>query len=246
MSNDEYLASILPKLAAQMPYKWRVQSFSKHKPQAACVAYIDARDVMQRLDDVCVYGWSRDHKELKGHMFSGVGVVMPDGDTVWRWDCGVESNTEAEKGEASDSFKRAAVNWGVGRFLYDFDVKYLPANEAKTSSNWPYVVDSAGKRVYDLSAHIGLTTAPDDKQNVVDFFLKYNGLVREWARHIGAVKTGIVMSDLSRAAEAWFEMPEDVQRGLWISPTKGGVFTTEEREKIKSTEFRRSYYGEEK
>lgn len=40
------------------------------------------------------------------------------GQWVWKADCGAESNTEAEKGEASDSFKRACVNWGIGRELY--------------------------------------------------------------------------------------------------------------------------------
>jgi hypothetical protein len=37
---------------------------------------------------------------------------------VWKSDCGTESNTEAQKGEASDSFKRACFNWGIGRELY--------------------------------------------------------------------------------------------------------------------------------
>lgn len=46
-----------------------------------------------------------------------MGIEVGD-KTVWKWDCGTESNTEKEKGEASDSFKRACVNWGIGRELY--------------------------------------------------------------------------------------------------------------------------------
>lgn len=155
-TNKEYLDMILPALAAPMPYKWRVQSFSTHKPEATCVAYIDARDTMERLDSVCVYGWHRRHVEIKGHIYCEIGVVMPDGSVLWRADCGVESNTDAEKGESSDSFKRAGVNFGIGRFLYDLDIVRLPANEAKTKNpvNWPFVVDANGKKVWDLTKHI--------------------------------------------------------------------------------------------
>lgn len=152
--NDEYLKTILSALSEPMQYKWRVQSFSKFKPQATCVAYIDARDAMQRLDDVCVHGWHRRHVEIKGHIYCEVGIVMPDGSVLWRMDCGTESNTEAEKGESSDSFKRACVNFGVGRFLYDLDIVYLPADAKKEGGNYPSVVDSNGKKVWDLTKHI--------------------------------------------------------------------------------------------
>lgn len=162
--NDEYLKTILSALSAPMPYKWRVQSFSKNKPQATCVAYIDARDAMQRLDDVCVYGWQRRHIEIKGHIYCEVGIVMPDGSVLWRMDCGTESNTEAEKGESSDSFKRACVNFGVGRFLYDLDIVYLPADAKKEGGNYPSVVDSNGKKVWDLTKHINGMNGKNNQQ----------------------------------------------------------------------------------
>jgi hypothetical protein len=152
--NSNYLQSILPSLSEKMPYKWRVQSFSKNKAEATCVAYIDSRDVMDRLDKVCIYGWERSHSEIKGNIYAVVTIIMPDGSRISRMDCGTESSTEKEKGESSDSFKRAAVNWGVGRFLYDLEIKRLPANAKKESNNWPYVVDGNGKQVWDLTKHI--------------------------------------------------------------------------------------------
>jgi hypothetical protein len=152
--NSNYLQNILPALAEKMPYKWRVQSFSKNKAEATCVAYIDSRDVMDRLDKVCIYGWERSHSEIKGNIYAVVTIIMPDGSRISRMDCGTESSTEKEKGESSDSFKRAAVNWGVGRFLYDLEIKRLPANAKKESNNWPYVVDANGKQVWDLTKHI--------------------------------------------------------------------------------------------
>ena len=44
---------------------------------------------------------------------------------MWKWDCGVESNTEKEKGEASDAFKRAGFRWGIGIELYNSPRIYL-------------------------------------------------------------------------------------------------------------------------
>jgi len=154
-ADKQYLAIILPELKKQMAYKWRVQSFSKYKAEATCVAYIDARDVMDRLDEVCSYGWHRNHEELKGRIYAGVGIILPSGKVMWRWDWGTESNTEAEKGESSDSFKRACVNVGVGRFLYDLKIQRVPANKKKVQGEYPYVVDNNGKQVWDLTKHIG-------------------------------------------------------------------------------------------
>ncbi|TNE74968.1 hypothetical protein EP331_00315 [bacterium] len=144
----------LGKLKQPMPYKWRVQSFSKRKAVATCVAYIDSRDVQNRLDEaVGPMNWQSDYKEVKGNLFAGIGIF--NGEVwAWKWDCGIESNTEKEKGEASDSFKRAAVKWGIGRFLYDLDIQYVTANEVKTGSNYPYCVDVNGKQIYDLTKYI--------------------------------------------------------------------------------------------
>lgn len=80
--------------------------------------YKNARVDMAILDEtVGAENWQRDHKEIKGNLYCGIGIKCGN-EWVWKWDCGTESNTEKEKGEASDSFKRAAVNWGIGRELY--------------------------------------------------------------------------------------------------------------------------------
>lgn len=147
----------LKDLQKKIPCSWRVQSFSKNKPQGQCVAYIDARDVMKLLDEVVgAENWQDDYKIVGDMLIAGVGIKTIEG-WVWKWDTGSESNMEAEKGHMSDAFKRAAVKWGVGRFLYDFPIQYVDANEVKTSSNFPYPVDKQGKRIWDLSAHINQT-----------------------------------------------------------------------------------------
>lgn len=82
--------------------------------------YKTARTDMQVLDEM--YGkmnWQKDYKEIKGNLYCGIGVYDSNKDEwVWKWDCGTESNTEREKGEASDAMKRSAFNWQIGRELY--------------------------------------------------------------------------------------------------------------------------------
>lgn len=95
--------------------------------------YKDARCDMNILDEtVGAENWQRDHKEINGVIYCGVGIrtraivppeeadKYPINEWVWKWDAGAESNTEKEKGAASDAFKRACVNicGGIGRELY--------------------------------------------------------------------------------------------------------------------------------
>ena len=82
--------------------------------------YKNARVDMNILDEtVGAENWQREHYECKGNLFCRVGIrEAGTDDWVFKADCGTESNTEAQKGEASDSFKRACFNWGIGRELY--------------------------------------------------------------------------------------------------------------------------------
>lgn len=107
--------------------------------------YKNARVDMAILDEtVGAENWQREHYECKGNLFCRVGICCKmnidesgnNGDIlspswVWKSDCGAESNTEAEKGEASDSFKRACVNWGIGRELYTAPFIWIPSDKCK-------------------------------------------------------------------------------------------------------------------
>lgn len=99
--------------------------------------YKDARCDMNILDEtVGATNWEREHTELKGNIYCGVSIYDKEKDDwITKWDAGKESNTEAEKGEASDSFKRACVNWGIGRELYTAPFIYIPANKTKIYKN---------------------------------------------------------------------------------------------------------------
>lgn len=82
--------------------------------------YKDARVDQNLLDETFgIFGWQRKHEVIDGQLFCTVSVKDPSsGEWVSKQDVGVESYTEKEKGRASDSFKRACFNLGIGRELY--------------------------------------------------------------------------------------------------------------------------------
>ena len=82
--------------------------------------YKDARCDMKILDEtVGPENWKRSHELINGNLFCNVSL-WDEGKKEWvtKQDVGTESYTEKEKGQASDAFKRACFNWGIGRELY--------------------------------------------------------------------------------------------------------------------------------
>jgi len=138
----------LQDLKKVIPHKWRVQSTNEYGSQ--CVAYVDARDVQDLLDEVCEpHNWQVVYEEHKGNLFAKIGVKIGD-EWVWKSDCGTESNIEKQKGESSDAFKRAAVMWGVGRFLYS--LKIIKIKEV-ISENGKFHPAQNGKRIWDINEY---------------------------------------------------------------------------------------------
>lgn len=91
---------------------------TKYKGSCTLLAYQDARAAMDILDEtVGAENWQKEYYEVKGNVYCRIGVNTDNG-WVWKADCGMESNVDAAKGEASDATKRAAVCWGIGRELY--------------------------------------------------------------------------------------------------------------------------------
>ena len=81
--------------------------------------YKTARVDRAILDETFGNRWQNDFKVIDGKMYGGIGIYDSElKEWLWRWDCGVESNTEQEKGQASDCFKRAGFKWGIGVELY--------------------------------------------------------------------------------------------------------------------------------
>lgn len=108
------------------------------------LAYKDARVDMRRLDEVFgPFGWQRHHSRDNANCI--VSIRDPEtGEWIEKEDTGSESNTEAAKGLASDSFKRACFNLGIGRELYDYPDIYVPHedNEKIYPQSWKAMIQS--------------------------------------------------------------------------------------------------------
>lgn len=135
--------------------------------------YKDARCDMNILDEtVGPENWQRHHEVIKENLFCSVGIYFENRkDWVWKQDVGTESLTEKEKGEASDSFKRACFNWGIGRELYTAPFVFIN----KTDCN---IVQRNGKHqcfdkfivnqiAYDNNGRICDLSIVNTKSNVV-------------------------------------------------------------------------------
>lgn len=115
----------------------RVQSVKQNG--LVLLLYKNARVDMAILDEtVGAENWQREHYECKGNLFCRVGICDANNGWVWKSDCGTESTAEAQKGEASDSFKRACFNWGIGRELYTAPFIWVDASLCNIDKNKCY------------------------------------------------------------------------------------------------------------
>jgi hypothetical protein len=137
-------ANIFADLAAPFPpdiVSWRVGATTGDKSKGMALAYIDARDVMERLDRVVgPENWQCEYPHAGVKTVCSIGIKV-FGEWVWKADGGGDTDHEAEKGALSDAFKRAAVKWGIGRYLYDLDSPWV-AIEQKGKS---YVIPQGEK-----------------------------------------------------------------------------------------------------
>ena len=133
----------------------RVQSIKEKG--VILLLYKNARCDMNILDEtVGAENWQREHYECKGNLFCRVGIRCADG-WIYKSDCGAESNTEKEKGEASDSFKRACVNWGIGRELYTAPFIFVKAGDVQISNGKTYDRFLVGKIRTENGKIVGLS-----------------------------------------------------------------------------------------
>ena len=95
--------------------------------------YKDARADMKILDETFgVFGWKRTHQSIDGNLYCTVEIWDNEKQSwIAKQDVGTVSYTEKEKGQASDSFKRACVSVGIGRELYSAPFIWVSAQKCK-------------------------------------------------------------------------------------------------------------------
>ncbi len=110
---------------------WRAGKMTKDKTKTMALAYIDARDVMQRLDDVIgPLNWQAEYSHTHPAICR-IGIRFND-EWIWKSNGAGDTKVEADKGGLSDAFKRAAVLWGIGRYLYDIKSPWVEVDQYGT------------------------------------------------------------------------------------------------------------------
>lgn len=135
MNKDEIQLALTRPFDVKL-ISWRVGATNKDKTKAIPLAYIDARDVMKRLDDVFGLDWQCKYTHADAKTICEIGVCI-EGQWIWRAGGAGDTDIEAEKGAISDAFKRAAVLFGIGRYLYNIPNIWVEIDEYKKIKQTP-------------------------------------------------------------------------------------------------------------
>lgn len=132
-------------LALKQPFdtrflKVRIGARAKDKSKGIALFYLDSREVQKRLDEVCgIDGWRSEMQETTEGVLCTISIRMPNGEWVSRTDGGEKSQVAPFKGACSDALKRAAAQFGIGRYLY-----YIP-------NSW-YSLSNDGRMFTDIDS----------------------------------------------------------------------------------------------
>lgn len=138
-------ADFQERLAAPFPSSrvlWKPQTLSADRRQALLVAYVDARTVMERLDEVCPEEWTFRLKLYPGTPLIARGELRVAG--LVRSDVGEagEGDAAGAKAAASDALKRCAVHFGIGRYLYDLPRSWVAWDDSRRQPAEPATLPS--------------------------------------------------------------------------------------------------------
>lgn len=173
--------NILQKLQAPFELdelEWRVGSTNADKTKGIALVYLTSRAIQKRLDDVFgVFGWRNEFKEWKAkEQICGISVLF-NGEWITKWDGASDTNTEGTKGGLSGAMKRAAVQWGIGRYLYDIPnqwVKIKPAGRSYKLDEIPKLPDWALPKFEKQNPNFNTESQefeiPENVQKCIDAF----------------------------------------------------------------------------
>lgn len=130
--------------------------------------YKDARVDQKILDETFgPFGWKRSHQCIDGNLYCTVEIYDKTlGEWVSKQDVGTTGFTEKEKSQASDSFKRACFNWGIGRELYTAPFIWIPAGKT--------FIQSRGDRYY-CNDHFSLKSIEYNEDREIVSIIIING-----------------------------------------------------------------------
>ena len=131
--------------------EWRIQVTSKDKTSGLAIPYVTNRAIQDRLDEVVgPENWYNDYKPWHGNgkkdaQICGISIYFEGKGFITKWDGAEDSDIEPIKGGLSDSMKRAAYQWGIGRVLYSLDTVWVDIERRGKS----YVIKDSERRKLD-------------------------------------------------------------------------------------------------
>jgi len=197
------------KLADPFPEEavhWRVQgkAFQRDgKHYAMALAYLDARDVMDRLDAVCgPERWQSLFDETpKGRVICRLMIdVTGGGAWVTKSDGAGDTDVEGEKGGISDALKRAAVSWGIGRYLYRLSSPWV-ACEVNDKGAWKKWAEDPWQRVKGKPAPRSEPPTPAEQPR--DPVKIADGIIAAFAKAGTVADLDAAKKDGTKVAAAW-------------------------------------------
>lgn len=226
---------------------------------AVALIYKTSRVDMDILDEmVGAENWQSDYQEIKGNLYCGIGIKdETTQDWVWKWDCGIESRSDGDgnekKGEASDAFKRAGVQWGIGRELYTAPFIFLPLETVSNGKGYklknPFSRFDVKEIEYTESRKISKITIVDERGREVFQYpkeatkAKQTGKPEEWK----LTKSELVQVYGVKNAETTISALEKklgVPYAEWDKETTQKVRETLERMKKRNNEEMEKYRSE--
>ena len=157
----------LSKPFAPADMEWRLQMTFEEKMTGIAVPYVTNRAIQNRLDSVVgAENWCNEFKPWHGSgkkeaQICGISIYFEDRGWITKWDGAEDSDIEPVKGGLSDSMKRAAVQWGIGRVLYNMDTVFVNIEKrGKTFLIKKEERTKLDKTYLDLLRSLNLTPAP--------------------------------------------------------------------------------------
>lgn len=148
----------LKKLSSPFPIDkvhWRIGNKSKKGDSATALAYINARDIMDRLDEVVgIDSWYDEYRVVGDTTICSLSIKVNVDEWITKEDGSGDTKIEAEKGALSKALVRAGVKWGIGRYLYDVETRYFKIDQ------WGKFLDTETSK---MNALLGDNPPPIDK-----------------------------------------------------------------------------------
>lgn len=188
-------------LAAPFPphkVHWRIGSTNKEKTKGLALAYLDARDVMERLDEVVgPENWQCRYPHANGKTCCEIGIYSERlCAMVWKANGAGDTDVEGNKGAFSDAFKRAAVLWGIGRYLYDLGNTWVEV-EAKGRST--VIKDSEKAKLNRALHNLGEAKKPAPPKEPDPFVEDDDTLTEKYQAALVAIDAATTPDELAKA-----------------------------------------------